>query len=219
MKISNERMKELLELYFIMGSPNCLIDPTKVLEQAIEGGITIYQYREKGKGALIDGEKYQLAKKLQHICNESGIPFIVNDDVQLAIDTDADGVHIGQDDEDVKDVRKRIGDKILGVSVHTIEEAEEAITNGADYLGLGPIFPTVTKEDAKEVQGTILVKRLRDNGLNIPIVAIGGIDSENASKVIEAGANGISVISAICQSSDIVTKTRELRNIIKREYL
>lgn len=139
-KISPGKMRSLLKVYFIAGSTNCLEDPRVVLEEAIRGGITLFQYREKGEGCLDDHEKLELGKRLQRICRDNGIPFIVNDDIELALELNADGVHIGQEDEDASLVREQIGDKILGVSVHSLKEAEKAKLAGADYFGVGPIF-------------------------------------------------------------------------------
>jgi len=181
-RISPAQMQSLLKVYFIAGSTNCLKAPEKVLTDAIDGGVTLFQFREKGEGCLKGQEKLELGKRLQWICKENGIPFIVNDDLELAMELDADGVHIGQEDDDVGVVRKKIGDKILGVSVHNLEEAEKARHAGADYFGVGPIFPTQTKKDARAVQGTVLIEEL--NTFNIPIVGIGGINAENADVVI-----------------------------------
>ncbi|WP_066064516.1 thiamine phosphate synthase [Neobacillus soli] len=192
-----KNLRAALRVYFIMGSTNCRKDSAQVLKEAIGGGITLFQFREKGEGALTGAKKYALAKELQDICKEHYIPFIVNDDIELALAIDADGVHIGQEDESVKIVRERIGDKILGVSVHTRKEAMSAMRGGADYFGIGPVFPTKTKADAKPSRGTILIEELRKNGCNFPIVGIGGITVENARTVVEAGADGVSVITAI----------------------
>jgi thiamine-phosphate pyrophosphorylase len=211
---TDDRMEDLLKVYFIMGSINCLKDPRDVLREAIEGGITLFQFREKGMGSLVGEEKYQLARSLQEICKRSGIPFIVNDDVELALSLDADGIHIGQEDEAVEKVRGKIGDKILGVSAHTLEEARLAIKQGADYLGIGPIFPTNTKEDAKKAQGITLLKDLRENGIHIPLVGIGGIDSLNARSVIKAGADGVSVITAISHSDFPATSAAALKTAV-----
>lgn len=190
-------VRDLLKVYFIMGSTNCKADPLYVLKEAIYGGATLFQFREKGEGAYIGEEKMKFAKELQSICKLHGIPFIVNDDVELAIALDADGVHIGQDDESAQLVRQKIGDKILGVSTHNIEEVERAIVEGADYVGIGPVFPTSTKKDARAVQGTTLIQEVREKGIQIPIVGIGGITPENAASVINSGADGVSVITAI----------------------
>lgn len=199
-----------------MGNNNCLENPAKVLIDAIAGGITLFQFREKGKEAFTGLEKWNLAKQLQSICKEQDIPFIVNDDIELALAIDADGVHIGQEDEQVKTVRAKIGDKILGVSVHSMEDAESARNDGADYFGIGPVFPTNTKEDAKPVRGTRLIEELRKNGWSIPIVGIGGITSENATKVIEAGADGVSVITAISHADSPVEAASALRKSVSK---
>ncbi|MFD3448113.1 thiamine phosphate synthase [Microbacteriaceae bacterium 4G12] len=211
-RITSEKMRDLLKVYFIAGTPNCRKDIVEVVQEAIDGGITLFQYREKGKGALIGEEKYATAKSIQHLCQQRGIPFIVNDDIELAISLHADGVHVGQEDESVESVRKKIGDKILGVSVHTLEEAEAALAQGADYFGIGPIFPTQTKEDAKAVQGTVLVQDLKAKGINMPIVGIGGITVENAHMVIQAGADGVSVISTISHAKSVIECTKKLKN-------
>jgi thiamine-phosphate pyrophosphorylase len=214
-RISSEKIREWLKVYFIMGSNNCKKNPSDVLTEAIAGGITLFQFREKGHGAFTGEKKYAFAKELQAICKKHGVPFIVNDDVELAIALDADGVHIGQDDEQADIVRQKIGDKILGVSAHNLEEAKRAIEQGADYIGVGPIFPTSTKEDAKEAQGTSIIRFLRDSGIDIPIVAIGGITHENASEVIAAGADGVSVISAIASAESPFDATRQLVQCVK----
>ncbi|MFC0273856.1 thiamine phosphate synthase [Metabacillus herbersteinensis] len=210
-RISTDRMRELLPLYFIMGSQNCKLNPEEVLIKAIEAGITQFQFREKGENSLKGRDKIEFAKKLQTICKKHKIPFIVNDDIELAIALDADGVHIGQDDESAEIVRQKIGDKILGVSTHSIEEVEKAILEGADYLGIGPVFHTKTKKDAKSVQGTELIERVRDKGIQIPIVGIGGITAHNAASVIKGGADGVSVVSAISMSDEPYESAGELR--------
>lgn len=203
-------MKQRLKVYFIMGSVNCKKSPFEVLTKAIDGGITLFQFREKGSGALVGEQKYEFAKQLQAICQKRGIPFIVNDDVELALAIDADGVHIGQDDEDARVVREKIGDKILGVSAHNLAEAQAAAAAGADYIGVGPIYPTKSKADAKQAQGPGMIRLLRDNGIDIPIVGIGGITAENASEVMNAGADGVSVISAIASAPSPLLATKQL---------
>ncbi|WP_083402234.1 thiamine phosphate synthase [Bacillus sp. MUM 116] len=209
-RVNRERIKKVLKVYFIMGSNNCYKDPETVLKEAIAGGITLFQFREKGNGAFEGAAKYKLASRLQQICRINGIPFIVNDDVELALELDADGVHIGQEDDSVEKVREKIGNKILGVSVHSLEEAQKAIECGADYLGIGPIFPTSTKEDVKAVQGTLLIENLRANSFTIPLVGIGGINAGNALSVVEAGTDGVSVITAISKAGDITEAARQL---------
>ncbi|KJE27111.1 thiamine-phosphate diphosphorylase [Geobacillus kaustophilus] len=199
-RIASREMKERLAVYFIMGSQNSERPAADVLKEALDGGVTLFQFREKGSGALKGADKEELARHLQRLCRAYGVPFIVNDDVELALAIDADGVHVGQDDEDARRVREKIGDKILGVSAHNVEEAMAAVEAGADYLGVGPIYPTSSKEDAKEAQGPDVLRRLREAGIAIPIVAIGGITAGNAKTVIEGGADGVSVISAIASA-------------------
>lgn len=208
-------LREMLKVYFIMGSTNCFKDPREVLAESIDGGITMFQFREKGDGALTGVEKFNLAKDLQSLCRKNQIPFIVNDDIELALALDADGVHIGQEDEPASVVREKIGNKILGVSVHSMEEALAALKDGADYFGIGPVFPTKTKKDAKPSRGTTLIEELRRKGYSTPIVGIGGITTENASTVMAAGADGISVISAISHASSPYEAAKILRKRVE----
>lgn len=204
-------LKNALSLYFIMGSVNTKKKPSIVLEEAVQGGVTCFQFREKGTGALSGQAKYALAEELLFICQKAGIPFIVNDDIELALAIHADGVHIGQEDEPVRFVREKVGDKILGVSVHNFMEAQSALRAGADYFGIGPIYPTNSKADAKEVQGVKVIQDLRSKGFTIPIVGIGGITANNAGEVIRAGADGVSVISAISLEESPKIAAKKLR--------
>lgn len=215
-RISVDEMRQLLKVYFIMGSNNCKENPLKIAEEAFKAGVTLFQFREKGNGALTGEAKYHFAKELQHLCKQYNVPFIVNDDVELALELDADGIHIGQDDEAAEEVRKKLGDKILGVSAHNMEEARQAIENGADYIGIGPVFPTSTKEDAKEVQGTSVIRILKENGITIPIVGIGGITPENAESICEAGSDGVSVITAISHASSPSERVQKLKQAVER---
>lgn len=179
----------------------------------------MYQFREKGPGALTGNERFDLAKKLQQICRAHNVPFIVNDDIDLAIALDADGIHVGQEDEPAQSIRRQIGEnKIVGVSAHTLEEARRAMADGADYLGIGPIYPTTSKDDAKEVQGTAIIEQLRANGVGIPLVGIGGITLLNAAPVLSAGANGISVISAIAAAEDISGTVRDFVRLVDSRH-
>jgi len=199
-----------LKLYFIMGSVNCRKSPAEVLTEAIAGGITMFQFREKGAGSLSAQDTLALGKQLQLICRSHGVPFIVNDDIALALALDADGVHVGQDDEPVQQIRQQLGQhKIVGVSAHTLAEARLAVSGGADYLGIGPVYPTVSKEDAKPASGTVLIEEIRRHGLTVPLVGIGGITAENSAPVITAGADGISVISAIAGAGNIPQAARD----------
>lgn len=209
-KYTVQEMKQLMKLYFIMGSNNSKLPPEEVLTQALKGGITMFQFREKGENALVGSAKKELAKKLQQLCKSYKVPFIVNDDVDLAVELNADGVHIGQDDETAHSVREKIGDKILGVSAHSLAEVETAILAGADYIGIGPIYPTNTKKDAKEVRGTILIKDVRRQNTDIPIVGIGGITEANATPVMEAGGDGVALISEISASNNPQLQTERV---------
>lgn len=213
-KYRQHEIEEFLQLYFIMGSTNCKKDPVYVLKQAIEGGITLFQFREKGVGALEGLKKKKLAEKLHRVCKDAGIPFIINDDVELAVELYADGIHVGQEDLAANLVREKAADMILGVSTHTIGEAEKAIEDGADYLGLGPIYPTVSKDDARAVSGLTIIENFRKNGIIIPIVGIGGITAANARDVIQAGANGVSLISAIAAADDVKKASEELKRAV-----
>ncbi|MEC1720938.1 thiamine phosphate synthase [Schinkia azotoformans] len=215
MRYSEEELRKKLQLYFVMGSNNCLKDPEIVLQEAIEGGITFFQFREKGTHAKKGSEKIKLAKKLQAICKQNGIPFIVNDDLELALEIDADGIHIGQEDEDPLKVRKMIGDKLLGISVHNLNEANQALAQGANYLGVGPMYETTTKKDIREVKGPEVIVELRENNLTVPIVGIGGIQKGLIKPVIEAGADGVAVISAISNSENPREAVKDLLEEMK----
>ncbi|CAM5371200.1 thiamine phosphate synthase [Bacillus safensis] len=216
-KADQQQIKQQLSVYFILGTANTTRQPLDIVKEAIQGGITMFQFREKGEKALQGEEKKQLARQIQALCQEANVPFIVNDDVQLAIDLDADGVHVGQEDTNAKDVRERIGNKILGVSTHNLDEVKQAMKDGADYVGMGPVYPTETKKDTRSVQGVSLITEVRRHGLQIPIVGIGGITYDNAAPVIQAGADGISIISAISQSADPKKAAEELKSLVAAE--
>ncbi|CAG9622582.1 thiamine phosphate synthase [Sutcliffiella rhizosphaerae] len=209
--------RDMLNVYFVMGTENCNgKDPSFVLQEAIRGGITLFQFREKGDTALQGQEKVSLAIKLRDICHQHKVPFIVNDDINLALEVNADGVHIGQEDDDFISVKRRLPAKsIIGVSCHTLEEAAKAIADGADYLGVGPMFFTTTKKDIHAVQGPKVIREIRDKGYTIPIVGIGGINNSNARKVLEHGADGIAVISAISMATYPSNAAFELKEIHK----
>lgn len=204
-------IKEQLKLYFIMGSYNTgTAEPLGVLEAALKGGVTCFQLREKGKHALTGEEKREFALACQQLCKEYNVPFIINDDVELAIAIDADGVHVGQDDENAGLVRDWLGpNKILGVSTHTLEEVQQAIADGADYVGMGPVYATNSKADAKPVAGTKLIQKTVSLYPDLPIVGIGGITPDNFAPVLQAGASGVSLISAIASAADPLKTTQK----------
>ncbi|GAA0320211.1 thiamine phosphate synthase [Oceanobacillus sp. FSL W7-1293] len=195
--------RELLRKYFIMGSQNCHRDPNAVLEEALAAGITAFQFREKGTGSLSGEEKLQLGRELRERCRAHDVPFFINDDIELADELDVDGIHVGQDDMPVKEVRTRFPDKIIGLSISTQEELDRSPLELVDYIGVGPIFTTSTKEDSKQTVGLEWIHTIRAQFPDIPIVAIGGIQTENAHSAIEAGADGVSFITAVTEADHI----------------
>lgn len=176
------------------------------VRKALDGGATFLQLREKN----LDREHFlEEAKELRSIAREYHVPFVINDNVEVALAMDADGVHVGQDDMASDEVRRLIGpDKILGVSAGNVEEAKLAEANGADYLGVGTIFPTSSKDDAKPV--TMEMLREICESVSIPVIAIGGITKDNLAEMKGTGIVGIAVISAIFGAEDIEAATREL---------
>jgi len=196
--MNEEQIRQALRLYLVMGSSNCGgADPVRVLEAAITGGITMFQFREKGAGSLQGQARLALGDRLRQLCAQHRIPFIVNDDERLALQLAADGIHIGQEDAPAAAVRERLPQMIVGVSAHDPAEASAAVAAGADYLGVGPQYVTRTKLDAREVRGPAMIARMREAGIRLPLVGIGGIDAGNCGAVIRAGADGVAVVSAI----------------------
>ncbi|MCT1902683.1 thiamine phosphate synthase [Oceanobacillus sojae] len=195
--------REQLRKYFIMGSQNCDRDPHAVLEEALTAGITAFQFREKGTGSLNGEEKLKLGKSFRAQCRKHNIPFFINDNIELAEELDADGIHVGQDDMPVKEVRAKFPDKIIGLSISTQQELDQSPLDLVDYIGVGPIFATSTKEDAKQAVGLEWIHTIRSQFPDMPVVAIGGIQTENASAVIEAGADGVSFITAVTEADSI----------------
>lgn len=181
------------------------------IKEALDGGITFLQLREK---ELSDEEFLKEALEIKDMVKEYNIPFVINDNVDVAIKCDADGVHVGQSDMKATDVRSKIGkDKILGVSAHTLEEAKEAERMGADYLGVGAVFSTSTKLDADDVSFDTL-KEICES-VNIPVVAIGGISKDNILKLKGSHVDGVAVVSAIFASKNITEDTKQLLNLSK----
>lgn len=205
-------------LYFIMGTSDVSSeDPLAVLESALHGGITLFQLREKGTGSLEGQEKFAFAKSCQRLCQAFGVPFIVNDDVDLALAVNADGVHVGQDDCAAAIVRKKLGpERILGVSVHTVAEAEAAIAAGADYVGMGPVYETISKPDARAAAGTAGIQEVAERFPELPIVAIGGITARNMAEILASGAKGVAVISAIANADDAELAAAEFISALGR---
>ena len=183
-----------------------------VVRDSLDGGVTFLQLREK---ELDDETFLEEAVKLQEMAREYNVPFVINDNVDIAVKMDADGVHVGQSDMEAGNVRALIGpDKILGVSAQTVEQALLAQETGADYLGVGAVFPTGSKDDADEVSFETL-KEICD-AVSIPVVAIGGITYENTPELKGSGICGIAVISAIYAQSDIKAASEQLKAVTQQ---
>lgn len=181
------------------------------VKEALDGGVTFLQLREK----QIDSELFlQEAQELKELCKQYQVPFVINDDVELALKVDADGVHVGQSDMEAGDVRKKLGkDKIIGVSAQTVEQAVMAEKHGADYLGVGAVFPTSSKDDAQEVDYETL--KAICQAVQIPVIAIGGINTQNVDRLKGSGICGVAVISTIFAQEDIKEAAKELKNRTK----
>ena len=185
-----------------------------IIEEAIKGGVTVVQIREKDADTL---EFYNISKKVKEICSKYNVPLIINDRIDIALAIDADGVHIGQSDMPIKIARKLIGnDKILGISAHNLKEATDAEENGADYLGVGAIFSTSTKKDANDVSIDTL-KEISSN-VDIPTVAIGGINLDNVEKLKDTNISGISVVSAIMNAENPKIASENLLRKLKIKH-
>ena len=179
------------------------------VEEALQGGATFIQLREKN----LDRERFmEEAVELKKLCRQYHVPFVINDDVEIAAMVDADGVHVGQSDMEAGDVRAKLGpDKILGVSAQTVEQAILAEKRGADYLGVGAVFSTGSKADADDVSHETL--KAICEAVSIPVIAIGGINVNNVSQLKGTGICGIAVISAIFAQRDITAATKELKQL------
>ena len=198
-----------LSLYLVTDKSDDVEKFLKTIEEAIQGGVSVVQIREKTADTL---DFYNLALKVKEITTKYDVPLIINDRVDVALAIDADGVHVGQSDMPCDVTRKLVGDdKIVGVSAATIEEAQKAEKDGADYIGTGAVFPTATKDDAP----SITKKELKEvvDSINIPVVAIGGINLDNASELTDTGIAGLSVVSAIMSSDNPKESSKKLLNI------
>ena len=193
-------------LYLVTGRTpeDNLVD---VVRRAVQGGVSVVQIREKEMDAR---EFVALAQAVKAALAPHGVPLIINDRVDVALAVDAEGVHVGQDDTPAASVRDMIGpDKLLGLSVHTPDDIRRAEALPVDYLGVGPVFPTTTKLDAKPplgLEGFAALRALTD----LPLAAIGGVDIDNTSDVIRAGADGVAVVSAICSAGSPEQASRDL---------
>ncbi len=184
-----------------------------VARAALDGGADVLQLRDKNMGGR---DLHRLAVGIRELVDESkgSCLFFVNDRVDVAVAARADGVHLGQEDMPASGARSLLEeDMIMGISATTVEEAERALADGADYLGVGPVFPTPTKRDAVAPIGIEGLMRIRE-AVDLPIVAIGGIDAHNAERVFRAGADGIAVISAVTAEKDMLEAVRCLRSVV-----
>lgn len=179
------------------------------VESALKGGVTFIQLREKN---VSYSEILKEAIEIKELCHSYNVPLIINDDVELALEADADGVHVGQNDMEAGKAREKLGpDKILGVSARTVEQAVIAQNMGADYLGVGAVFGTNTKSDARKIDNNVLSDICR--AVKIPVAAIGGINKDNISELIGSGISGVAVISGIFGQNDIEGAAKELKKL------
>jgi thiamine-phosphate pyrophosphorylase len=203
-----------IQLYVIADKKMCRgKDLVGIVRQAIYGGAQMIQYRDKESE---DSVFLELALQLQGVCRNGDVPFIVNDRVDVARQINAEGVHMGDEDLSVKEARAALGsDKIVGRTARTVQQATAAEREGADYVGLGPVFPT----DSKQIDGPIGLEVVRSasEALKIPIFAIGGINLSNLDQLLEAGGRRIAVISAVVLANDVKSSARRLRERLRDE--
>jgi len=217
-----KNIQEILPLYFVAGTQDCrhlddnLADNLlSVLRQALEGGITCFQFRDKGKFSLENSpdEQRSLAISCRDLCHQYDVPFIVDDNVDLALEIEADGIHVGQNDTPVKTIRAKTNKPlIIGWSINRLDEAKigEKISE-IDYFGVGPIFTTQSKENPSPTLGMEFIQTLRNGGITKPLVAIGGVKLEHVKTLRKYGADGVAVITAITQANDIKATTQALK--------
>jgi thiamine-phosphate pyrophosphorylase len=202
------------DIYGILGEEFSLERSNiQVAKEMVRAGIKIIQYREKKKNK---SEKLKECKSIRDITKKSGVSLIVNDDIDIALVVEADGVHIGQEDMPIEEVKKIAGNMIIGLSTHNEAQAIDAVSKGADYIGVGPIFSTTTKKDVEKCEGLKYLKWVSEN-ISIPYVAIGGIKKSNILEVKKHGGKCFAMISEIVGSDDIVQKIRDIRNILGKE--
>ena len=211
--VNREQLKKDLLLYAVTDR-SWLGEETlyEQVEKALKGGATFVQLREKE----LDEEHFlEEAIALKELCHKYHVPFVINDNVKIAKEMDADGVHVGQSDMEAGDVRAKLGpDKIIGVSAQTVEQAVLAEKRGADYLGVGAVFPTSSKDDATEVSYETL--KAICQAVSIPVIAIGGITKDNVAELSGSGICGIAVISAIYGQKNIKDAAANLKMAVKK---
>lgn len=184
------------------------------VSQMIQSGIKIIQYREKEKHM---GERYRECQIIREMTLNAGVTFIVNDHVDLALAVSADGIHVGQDDMPLHVIRRLTSGKmIIGLSTHSPEQAQRAVVDGADYIGVGPIFNTTTKKDVVDAVGFDYLDYVVKN-IQIPFVAIGGIKEHNAADLVKQGASCLAMITELVAADDMIEKVKNIRNNMKKE--
>ncbi len=191
---------------FLMGR-----DPIEMIAAQIRGGADVIQLREKN---MPKRQALALGLAIRKLTTQEGIPFIVNDDLDLALILEADGVHLGQDDIPIQYARPFLKDKIIGISTHSLDQAREAIESGADYIGIGPAFKTETKIKADPVVETDLILKIKELS-PVPVIAIGGIGGKNIDLLVNKGIRRAAIISDILSSNNIEAKTRALKEKLK----
>jgi thiamine-phosphate pyrophosphorylase len=203
---------EQLSVYFIAGTQDIKWGTLPhILEQALKAGITCFQYREKGSGSLKGQAMKEMARTCQKLCRQYQIPFIINDDVALALELNADGIHVGQDDQAIQEVLALFPNKIVGLSCYDQAEVMNANALPAiSYYGIGPIYGTQSKQDAKAPIGPDKLQELTKLSTK-PVVAIGGISLANRQTLRKTGIDGISVISALTQAENLAAAVQALR--------
>ena len=207
-------MKSLQDVRLYCFSPGDFLmgrDPIEMVAAQIKGGADVIQLREKD---LPKRETLELGLAIRNLAKQEGVPFIVNDDLDLALILEADGVHLGQDDIPIKYARPLLKNKIIGISTHSLGQAQEAIGSGADYIGIGPVFKTETKIKADPVVGIDLILKVKELS-PVPVIAIGGIGEDNIDLLVDKGIKQVAIISDILCSKDIEAKTRVLKEKLK----
>lgn len=205
--------KKLLMLYAVTDRSWLNGKPlTEVIDKALKGGVTLLQLREK---TMPEADFIKSAQEIKQVCQKHGVPLIINDNVNVALAVDADGVHLGQGDMPISKARQILGkNKIIGITAKTVEQARDAEKNGADYLGSGAVFGTSTKSDAKKMELEML--RKITSAVKIPIVAIGGITAKNVTRLKNTGISGAAVVSGIFAEDNVEEASRQLLNKIKQ---
>ena len=206
-----------LQVYFIGGTQDVGFSENRLLsvvEEACRGGVTCFPFREKGMGSLEGQQKLELAQQLQQICAKYNVLYIINDDVDLAVAVNADGVHVGQEDMCLEEVRHLVGHKVVGISIHSVAELHNTDIVYADCVGVGPMYATSSKPDAQEPCGPTRITELQAEGLTLPCVGIGGITLDNTVPIIQAGACGVAIISAIAHADNPYEAAEQFKHLV-----